>query len=78
MSDPAGAHQVDAELQRLVGGGEQEPLAVPAGAGEAPALELAQRRVECLQRRDVCRPRLQHGRGRHERVELAHPRLDLG
>ena len=78
MPDPAGAHQVDAQLERPVGGREEEPLAAPARSRETPALELAQRRVERLQRRDVRRPRLQHGRGRHERIELAHPRLDLG
>ena len=78
MPDPPGAHQVDAKLERLVGGREEKPLAAPAGSGEAPALELAQRRVERLQRRDMSRSRLQHGRSRHERIELADPRLDLG
>ena len=78
VPDPPGAHQVHAELQRPVGGGEEQPLPAPAGSLQAPAFELAQRWVERLQGRDVGRPRLEHGRGRHERIELADPRLDLG
>ena len=78
MPQPAGAHQVDAQLQLAVGGGEEEPLAAAPSACEATALELAQGRVEGLQRRDVGGPGLQDRRRRHERVELAHPRLDLG
>ncbi len=45
---------------------------------ERAALERARRRVERLQRRDVPGPRTLDRRAGDERVELAHPRLDLG
>ena len=78
MADAAGAHQVDPQLQLAVVGREEQPLPPPMGALEPPPFELPQRRVERLQRRDVRRPCLQDRGGRHERVELAQPRLHLG
>ena len=56
---------------------EEEVLAAPARSLEAPAVELAERWRERLQRRDVSRPGLLDRRPGHERVELADPGLDL-
>jgi hypothetical protein len=78
MPDPAGAHQVDPQLQLAVLRREEEPLAAAPRALEPASVELAQRRVERLQRRDVSGTGLQDRRARHERVELANPGLDLG
>ena len=78
VAQPAGAHQVDAELELAVRRREEELFAAPPGTLEAPAVELPQRRVERLQRRDVRRPGLLDRRAGDERGELAHPRLDLG
>ena len=75
--DPARAHQVDPKLELAVVGREEQPLAPAAGALEPAAVELAQRRVERLQRGDVRRARLQDRARGHERVKLAHPRLDF-
>jgi hypothetical protein len=56
---------------------EEEVLAPSARALEAPAVELREGRRERLQRRDVGGARFLDGRARHERVELADPRLHL-
>ena len=78
VADAACAHQVDAEDELAVLGREEEVLRAPLGALEAAALERRERRVDRLQRRDVSRPRALDRLGGHERVELAHPGLDLG
>ena len=75
--EPARGHQVDEQHELAVVGGEEQPLAAPLGAAEAPALERVERRVERLQRRDVRRPGLRDREGRDGVVELAPPRLHL-
>ena len=75
VAQPAGAHQVDAENELTVRRREEEVLAAAACARERSSLELPQRRVEGLHRRDVRRAGALDRRSRDERVELAHPRL---
>ena len=79
VAQPPGAHQVDAQDELAVLGGEEQVL---ARAGARPRSRrpssVAQRRVERLHGRDVRRPGLRDRATRDERVELAHPRLDFG
>jgi hypothetical protein len=58
-------------------GREQEAFR-PALDMKRCALERRQRRIDRLQRRDVCRPRMLDRRRDDERVELTAPRLDFG
>ncbi len=74
---PARRHQVDEEHELAVVGGEEEALAAPLDAAEAPAFERGERRVERLQRRDVRRAGLRDREGRHRVTELAPPGLHL-
>src|SRR5262249_10281604 len=62
--EAAGGHEVHEQHELAVVGGEEEPLAAAFGALEAAAFELAKRRVERLQRRDVRRARLRDREGR--------------
>ena len=72
------AHQVDAQHELVVLGGEEQVLAAPASAREPAAFEDVEWRVEGLERRDVRGPgTLDRVRG-DLRIELAHPGLDLG
>ena len=76
-AQPPGAHQVDAQDEVVAVDGEEEVLAAPLRALQPPAVESRQRRVERLQRGDVRGAGLLDRVSRHERVELAHPGLDL-
>jgi hypothetical protein len=57
---------------------KEQMLATPLSAGEAPALERRQRRVESLQSGDVRRPGSLDACTSHRLVERAPCRLDLG
>jgi hypothetical protein len=69
---------MDVEDELAVRGREEQVLAAPPGAGEPPALQRGERRVERLQRRNVSRARLldrERGDGAVERSPI---RLNLG
>ena len=74
---PAGGHQVHDQHELAVLGREEQPLATALGPPEAPALELLERRVEGLQRRDVRRPGLRDRERGHRVIQPAPPRLHL-
>jgi hypothetical protein len=57
---------------------EEKVLSASVRAREAVALELAERRVERLQRGDVSRAGLRDGRAADRGVERCPVRLDLG
>src|SRR5262245_42715087 len=78
VAESAGRHQVYEEDELAVVGREKEALAPALGSAEAAAFERRERRVERLERRDVRRTGLRHGKSRDGLVELAPPRLHLG
>ncbi len=78
VAQPARAHEVNPEDEIVALDGEQEVLPAPARALEASSVECRERRRERLQRRDVRRAGFLDRCARDERVELPHPRLDLG
>jgi hypothetical protein len=69
---------VDVEDEVAFLGREEEVLAAPFRAGEAPPLERGERRVERLQRGDVGRAGLLDRRRSDRLVEQLPPGLDLG
>jgi hypothetical protein len=78
VAEPARAHQMHPEHEPAVDGREEEVLAASPCAGERSSFERARRWVERFQRRDVPRSGDLDRRARDQRVELAHPGLDLG
>jgi hypothetical protein len=75
--EPPGAHQVHHQDELTVRRGEQEALRPPPDVERAP-VERGERRIDCLQCRDVRRPGVLDRRRGDERIELAAPRLDFG
>ena len=77
VPEPACTHEVDAQHEVAVFGREEQVLATTSSAAQAPPLESGEGWVERLDRRDVRRPRTLDGSPTDERIELAHPGLDL-
>ena len=78
VARPAGAHQVDPQHELVVVGREEEPLAASPRAREAAGLERDSGGSNVFSVAMCAGPACSIGAARHERVELAHPRLDLG
>ena len=78
VAHASGAHQVDVEDELAVVGGEEEVLPAPPRSFEATAFQGGERRVERLQRCDVCRARLFDRVGADQAVERPAERFDLG